>query len=84
MANDQRLTVNDYAIYIHEGNNVTYTLPTPSTRIGKSWKIINIRTGVIITSLPFHEGDTTRSTIINKSGPYSYTLFSDGTKYIAL
>lgn len=73
----------DYGIYIHEGGNVTFTLPAANTRTGKSWKIVNIGTGTITTSLPFHEGDSTRNTIINKAGAYSFTLFSDGTKYIA-
>ena len=74
----------NYGIYIHEGHSVTYTLSAPSTRTGKLWKIVNIGTGIITTSLTFHEGDTTRNTTLNKSGAYSYTLFSDGTKYIAL
>lgn len=75
---------NDYAIYIHNGGNVDYTLPAPTTRTGKAWKIVNIGTGTITTSLPFYEGNETRNTIINKPGAYSVTLFSDGTKYIAL
>lgn len=74
----------DYAIYIHEGGDVTYTLPAPAIRTGKAWKIVNIGTGTITTSLPFNEGNETRNTIINKSGAYSFMLFSDGTKYIAL
>lgn len=74
----------DYEIYIHEGGNVIYTLPAAALRTGKTWKIVNIGTGTITTSLPFYEGNDTRNTIINKSGAYSITLFSDGTKYIAL
>lgn len=74
----------NYEIYIHEGGDVTFTLPAANTRTGKSWKIVNIGTGIITTSLPFYEGNETRNTIINKSGAYSVTLFSDGTKYIAL
>ncbi|MDP5139176.1 MAG: hypothetical protein NWP83_01755, partial [Spirosomaceae bacterium] len=74
----------DYEIYIHEGGDVVFTLPAPNLRTGKAWKIVNIGTGTITTSLPFYEGDAVRNTIINKSGAYSFTLFSDGTKYIAL
>lgn len=71
-------------LYIHEGGDVIYTLPDPILRTGKSWKIVNIGTGIITTSQPFYEGNETRTSIINKSGAYRVTLFSDGTKYIAL
>jgi hypothetical protein len=70
------ITLSDnYAIYIHEGNNVTYTLPAPSTRTGESWRIINIGTGAIITSLPFHEGDATRNTIINVNSELTFDKY---------
>ena len=74
----------EFGIYIHNGGNAVYTLPPPSTRTGKLWKIVNTGTGEITTSLPFYEGNETRNSIINKPGAYSYMLFSDGTRYIAL
>lgn len=77
------ILTDSYEIYIHEGGNVVYTLPPANTRTGKVWKIVNIGSGTITTSLPFYEGDATRNTILNKAGASSYSLFSDGTKYIS-
>lgn len=74
----------DYYLYIHEGPNVTYTLPLASSRAGMTWRIVNIGSGSIVLSEPFYEGDQLRETIPNKSGAYSVELFSDGTKYIAI
>lgn len=74
----------DYYLYIHEGGSVTYTLPLPSSRTGKSWKIVNVGTGIITLSEPFMEGDQSRNTISNKAGAYSFELFSDGTQYISI
>lgn len=74
----------DYYLYIHEGGDVTYTLPLAGSRTGKTWKIVNIGTGSITLTQPFMEGDQARNTISNKAGAYSYELFSDGTQYIAI
>lgn len=74
----------DYYLYIHNGSDAIYTLPPASTREGKTWKIVNIGSGQLTLSESFYEGDTLRSTILNKSGMYSVELFSDGVKYIAI
>lgn len=74
----------DYAIYVHSGGDAIYTLPPASSRTGKIWQIVNVGSGTITTSLGFYEGDTIRNTILNKSGAYSYRLFSDGNVYISL
>lgn len=75
---------NDYFLYVHNGGNATYTLPAAASRVGKTWKIVNVGTGIITFSMPFKQGDETRNTLLNKSGHYSIELFSDGVNYIAL
>ncbi|SOE22375.1 hypothetical protein SAMN06298216_2816 [Spirosomataceae bacterium TFI 002] len=74
----------DYYLYIHEGPAATYTLPAANTRTGMTWRIVNIGSGQITLSESFYEGDQLRNTILNKAGLYSFDLFSDGTKYIAI
>jgi hypothetical protein len=71
-------------LYVHKGPNATYTLPAASTRAGKTWKIVNIGSGIITFTENYLEGDSMRNTLLNKSGNYSLELFSDGTNYIAL
>ena len=71
-------------LYIHKGSAANYTLPPANTRLGKTWKIVNIGTGIITFSEAFSEGDSLRNTLLNKAGAYSLELFSDGTKYIAI
>ena len=71
-------------LYIHKGAAATYTLPAANTRTGKTWKIVNIGTGVITFTEDYLEGNESRNTLLNKAGNYSLELFSDGTNYIAL
>lgn len=82
-SSNQTLT-DDYYLYIHKDGNAVFTLPDPSTRTGKTWKIVNIGTGVITLSQAFWEGDQERVTISSKSGADAYTIFSDGSTYIAI
>lgn len=74
----------DTFLYVHKGGDVVYTLPAANTRIGKTWKIVNIGTGSITFSESYYEGNELRDTLTNKAGAYSIELFSDGTNYIAI
>ena len=74
----------DYEIYIHKGGNVNYVLPAPQTSVGKSWRIVNVGTGVIQLNCHFLQGGDQRTTIIPNLGAHTYLLFSDGTDYIAI
>ncbi|WP_428665503.1 hypothetical protein [Runella sp.] len=74
----------DVQLYIHKGGTVTYTLPIPSLRAGKSWKIVNIGTGTITLSQSYYEGNALRTDILNVAGGYTREIFSDGTSYIAI
>ncbi len=74
----------DYNIYIHKGGNVNYVLPKPNLRTGKSWRIVNVGSGVITLNCYFLQGNDQRTTIIPNMGAHTYLLFSDGVDYIAL
>jgi hypothetical protein len=74
----------DVQLYIHKGGAVTYTLPTPASRTGRSWKIVNIGTGTVTLSQPYYEGNALRTDILNVAGGYTREIFSDGTGYIAI
>ncbi len=78
------LLSDDIQLYIHKGGSATYTLPIPSARTGKSWKIVNIGTGVITLSQSYYEGNTLRTDILNVAGGYTREIFSDGSSYIAI
>ena len=71
-------------IYIHKGGDAVFTLPAAATRIGKIWKISNIGTGTLTLSVGFYEGNELRTTILNKAGANSFSIFSDGTDYISI
>jgi hypothetical protein len=75
---------NDTFLYVHKGADATYTLPPANTRTGKTWKIVNVGSGIITFTESFYEGDVLRNTLLNKAGFYSLELFSDGINYIAL
>ncbi|MGL4631608.1 MAG: hypothetical protein ACRCVT_10420, partial [Leadbetterella sp.] len=74
-----------YDIYIHKGvGPIKYVLPDAKTRIGKTWRIVNLGTGTIYLSCLFREGDDKRCTIIPNAGANTYLIFSDGEEYISL
>lgn len=72
-----------YELYIHKGGDATYTLPPPSSRTGKTWRIVNIGTGTITLSVPFYEGKDQRTQILNAPNAHSYEIFSTGTEYVS-
>lgn len=74
----------EYQLYIHKGGNATYTLPAAAARAGRSWKIVNIGTGMLTLSQPYYEGNALRTDILNVAGGYTREIFSDGAVYVAI
>ncbi|GAB2781322.1 hypothetical protein GCM10027275_26200 [Rhabdobacter roseus] len=71
-------------LYIHKGGDAYFELPHAAERAGRSWKIINIGSGVITLSESFCVGYESRRHILNDPQQYAHELFSDGTTYVSI
>jgi hypothetical protein len=49
-------------LYVHKGTNATYTLPAASNRAGKTWKIVNIGSGMITFTKKYFEDNDEKYT----------------------